>query len=212
MNIAAKYDRAAARWDSKLSQLGYTHAYRQLLQPHTNASHPVLDVGTGTGGFASAWLSEGGSRDLTLLDPSGRMLSKAQDRIKGAGALPRIVQSTLERFDPDTRFGTVLAAHVIEHCLDSADAFVRMASWLSPGGQLIIVASKPHWCNWLIWLRYRHNWFDASQIAALAHNAGLTRTDTHDFTAGPPGRTSRGYIFTKPKKEEPCSSHMLHLK
>mgnify|MGYP000282299840 CR=1 FL=1 len=212
MDIAAKYDRAAARWDEKLSQLGYAHAYRQLLQPHTNASHPVLDVGTGTGGFASAWLSEGGSRDLTLLDLSSHMLAKARARLEGAGTIPRIVQSSLERFDPDTRFGTILVAHVIEHCADPADAFIRMASWLSPRGQLILVASKPHWCNWLIWLRYRHNWFDASQIAALAHNAGLTRTDTHDFTAGPPGRTSRGYIFTKPKKEEPCSSHMLHLK
>lgn len=208
MDIAAKYDRAAARWDKKLRKLGYTHAYRQLLKTYTNVSHPVLDVGAGTGGFAYAWLSESGSSDLTLMDPSHRMLTKARTRFEGAGTLPRIVQSTLERFDPDIRFGTVLAAHVIEHCEDPADAFVRMASWLSPGGQLILVTSKPHWCNWLIWLRYRHNWFGAGQIAVMGRDAGLTHLDTHDFAAGPPSRTSRGYIFTKPKKEEPCSSHM----
>ncbi len=199
MEIAQKYDRAAPRWDRKLRRMGYDTAYRGFLAPHIRADGPVLDIGTGTGLFAEAWIASGGGRDLTLLDPSVEMLAKAQSLLAQQGTQARTVQLRLEDFAASSAYTTLLSAHVIEHCDDPAAALALMSSWLKPGGRLFLAASSPHWCNWLIWLRYRHRWFAPKDLIAMANGAGLRHAATHQFTAGPPSRTSLGYIFLKPE-------------
>jgi hypothetical protein len=68
MDLVTKYNRAAPNWDAKIHQLGYFQAYSQFLAGQTVATGSVLDVGTGTGTFAQAWIARGGSAELTLLD------------------------------------------------------------------------------------------------------------------------------------------------
>jgi 2-polyprenyl-3-methyl-5-hydroxy-6-metoxy-1,4-benzoquinol methylase len=126
------------------------------------------------------------------------MLDRARAGLEALGVTPAAVGARLEDFQPRLPCAAVLAAHVIEHCDDPEAAFRRFAGWLEPGGRLYLIASKPHWCNWLIWLRFRHRWFSESQVRQAAAAAGICHDLTHVFDAGPPSRTSLGYIFSKP--------------
>ena len=197
MDMIAKYDTAAPEWEQKIHRLGYWQAYSGFLKDRTIPSGPVLEVGTGTGAFTQAWIVENGSTNLTLVDPSGEMLTKAEANLASLMVEPKTVKIQLEDFNPKSSYATILAAHVIEHCDDPKAALRRFADWLQPGGQLFLVASKPHWCNWLIWLRYRHRWFSEYQIQQMACAAGLDHTLTYEFQEGPPSFTSFAYIFSK---------------
>jgi len=197
MDIVSKYNQDAANWDVKLRKRGYSNAYTQFLKKHVGSSQPTLDVGAGTGLFADAWLSAGGCRDLTLLDPSAAMLSLARKRFADPSIKLKSVQARLEDYGSGDRFGTVLAAHVLEHCYDPQGALAKLATHLGQGGQMILVVSKPHWCNWLIWLRYRHRWFSSAEVESWAKSAGLLHKTTHQFANGAPSRTSFGYVFIK---------------
>lgn len=204
MDIVSKYDHAAERWDRKLLHLGYSGAYQRFLQDHIEPTLPVLDIGTGTGLFADAWLASGGSRDLTLMDPSDAMLRVAEARFAAASVPVDSITTRLEDYQPTRQFHSILAAHSLEHCDDPAEAIAKLAVCLSTNGKLILVVSKPHWCNWLIWLRYRHRWYAPDTLRQWAHAAGLDHVTTHPFKSGPPSRTSFGYVFTKNQKENAC--------
>lgn len=197
MDIAAKYDRSAPRWGAKIQQLGYPRAYADLLRQDLMQSGAVLDLGTGTGALARAWIDVGGSQNLTLLDVSTAMLKQAEERFRTVGILPRIIHSRFEDFQPTHKYDAVIAAHFLEHCKNPENAMAQMADLLRPKGRLCLVVSKPHWCNRLLWLRFRHRWFSPESICRMAWAAGLSHVRTHRFTAGPPSRTSLGYIFTR---------------
>jgi len=79
------YDRAASGWQDGIAQLGFIAAYDHLMaqvdlpQPSTR----VLDVGTGTGAFATAWTAQHGPPGhLTLMDISPAMLDVAEIKQK----------------------------------------------------------------------------------------------------------------------------------
>ncbi len=198
MEHTATYDSAAPKWDRKTGRLGYFTAYSSLLEGRVLASGPVLDVGTGTAAFARTWLAHGGSRNLSILDPSSQMLARARDTLETMGVRAVSHHTSIEDFDPPHQYRAILAAHVIEHCISPAGAFERFADWLEPGGRVYLVVSKPHWCNWLIWLRFRHKWFSEGTLREMAYAAGLRHDLSHDFDTGPPARTSRAYVFHKP--------------
>lgn len=181
-----------------MHRLGYVQAYSQFLKDQTVATGPILDVGTGSGAFALAWIAQKGSTEMTLMDPSQAMLNSARTSLNTLGVSPKIAVSRVEEFEPPTLFSGILAAHVIEHCSNPNTAIQCFARWLKPGGHLYLVVSRPHWCNWLIWLRYRHRWFSAQNVSRMAQNAGLCLKQNHRFSSGPPSRTSLAYLFTKP--------------
>lgn len=185
MNTIAKYDRAASNWEHRISRNGYCAAYKDFLKNNVRTSGAVLDVGTGTGTFARVWVEAGGSHDLTLLDPAWEMLAAAQANLAKIHVVPKIEQTQIENFNPEKPYNTILAAHVIEHCAAPNLALHRFANWLEPGGQLFLVVSKPHWCNWIIWLRFRHRWFNAFKVRQMAESAGLIPLETHFFSIGP---------------------------
>ncbi len=204
MDTVSKYNHAAERWDRKVLRLGYVNAYRQFLQNHVEPVRPVLDMGTGTGLFADAWIASGGSRDITLMDPSEAMLRVARSRFANASVCVDCIASTLEDYQPEHTFQTILAAHAIEHCDDPAAAIAKLARCLDETGKLILVVSKPHWCNWLIWLRFRHRWYAPETLRQWARKSGLSHITTHAFSVGPPSRTSFGYVFEKTALETLC--------
>lgn len=198
MNASTRYESAAPTWSKKVFRLGYDAAYSDFLATSTLASGPVLDVGTGTGTFALSWIEAGGSSDLTLLDPSAAMLEQAGSQFALRGLCPKIVNCGFEEVPHGIKFNAILAAHVLEHFFDPSDAMCQLARKLTSGGRLYLIVSKPHWCNWLIWLRFRHRWFRPETVCEMAHTAGLTELQIHTFISGPPSRTSLGYIFSKP--------------
>lgn len=70
----------------------------------------------------------------------------------------------MQTFRRDCRFPAVLAAHVVEHFTDPAEALRLLSACLSPAGRLYLVDLRPHWCNWLIWIRFRHRWFSPQTL------------------------------------------------
>jgi ubiquinone/menaquinone biosynthesis C-methylase UbiE len=198
MELIAIYNQAAPHWSAKIHKLGYGAAYSQFLKDQTVATGPVLDVGTGTGAFAQAWVTQDGSTDLSILDPSRAMLATAKANLRKQNLRPKAISGRIEDYTAPSRYSAILAAHVIDHCADPEAALRSFYRWLEPGGNLYLVISRPHWCNWFIWLRYRHHWFDAAVVLRLAHHSGFRHRQTYRFGSGPPSRTSLAYIFSKP--------------
>jgi demethylmenaquinone methyltransferase/2-methoxy-6-polyprenyl-1,4-benzoquinol methylase len=198
MSIVAKYDRAAQSWDHKLLRYGYNAAYTDFFEDCALGPGPVLDIGAGTGAFTLSWIAAGGNTDLTLVDPSQAMLKRANLRFLKLGLYPNLINCSYADFPEARKFRSILASHVLEHFQDPQAAMCKISRNLLKGGFLYLVVSKPHWCNWLIWLRYQHRWHRADTVLNLAHQAGLQHTRLHEFRSGPPSRTSLGYVFYKP--------------
>jgi ubiquinone/menaquinone biosynthesis C-methylase UbiE len=195
-----RYDAAAPWWQARMGALGYFAAYRGLVATHApRKPSRVLDAGCGAGDFAAAWRAERGDPlYLTLLDPSRGMLDRAMARHGTATLRPLAVAGALDDLLPCPKHDVILCAHVLEHLAAPMHGLHRMRSALAPGGLMILVVSKPHWCNRLIWLRWRHQSLAPARMRALVAGAGLMLRDDHGFPTGPPSRTSHAYIITHP--------------
>jgi 2-polyprenyl-3-methyl-5-hydroxy-6-metoxy-1,4-benzoquinol methylase len=203
-----RYDRAASVWQSKMAALGYAAAYRDAvatLLPWHLPSQRVMDVGCGAGDFAAALATERGTiAVLTLADPAIAMLDAAKARLsrfaRQLSAQARPIESLLAVPQQDI----ILCAHVIEHCPDPIAALRQLGSLLAPDGSILLVVSKPHWCNWLIWARWRHQCFSRADVLTLVAASGLCCTADLGFSRGPPSRTSHAYRINLPDGEPTC--------
>ncbi len=198
-HLTTRYDNAAGRWGDKMRTLGYADAYLGFLAagPRAGPRDRVCDVGCGSGAFAEAWMGiHGPASRITLLDPSRSMLTRAEAALARRGGRAQVVQDGLEGFQPKACFDYLLAAHVLEHVPEPAAALRRMRAWVQPGGRLWLVVSKPHWCNALIWLQWRHRAFRQAEVSDCLAVAGWRLDDTYAFPSGPPSRNSRGYRAT----------------
>lgn len=196
--MQALYDAAATGWQDGISKLGFVTAYAELMQsvPDRPAQR-VLDVGTGTGAFANAWVTAKGPPDtLTLCDISTTMLAAAADRLPGATTCLASIGDPLEGMAPQD---VVLCAHVIEH-LEDPDAALR---WLfgrvRPGGMLVLALSRPHWCTALVRWRWGNAAYTPARAQEMLKSAGFTDIILHPFTSGPPSRVSHGYVARRPE-------------
>lgn len=198
-----RYDTAAPRWGDKMRALGYFDGYLGFLaalqeRPIGNAQ--VVDIGAGTAAFAEAWVAiYGAPNELALLEPSIAMLKKGQETLGLRGVEPTLVQGLLGEVDVEPA-DVALAAHVIEHCGDPATALRQMRDMLRPGGRLYLVVSKPHWCNAIIWLQWRHRTFGQAEIVELVQDAGFEIERVYSFPSGPPSRTSRGIVAVRKER------------
>ncbi len=193
-----KYDSAAPVWADKMRLLGYNDAYLGFLASETFRAPPacrVLDIGCGTGAFADAWAAiHGPDQDITLLDPSQEMLRRAHATLAARGMTSKAAKTTLEEFAPDHAFDSLLAAHVIEHQSDPIAPLSQMRRLIRPDGRLWLIVSKPHWCNAIIWLQWRHRAYRPDDVAAFLAKTGWKLEAEYAFPSGPPSRTSRGYL------------------
>ena len=195
-----KYDRAAPRWGDKMRLLGYFDAYLGFLsEPGSRpdaATSCILDLGAGTGAFAEAWVAVFGvPRELVLLDSSAAMLDRAKAALARRNVSPTLLCRDFSDISDVGNMDEVLAAHVIEHMPDPAKGLTLIRAMLRPGGRLRLVASKPHWCNAIIWFQWRHRTFTPSAIRSLATETGYEIESEYAFPTGPPSRTSRGYVL-----------------
>jgi 2-polyprenyl-3-methyl-5-hydroxy-6-metoxy-1,4-benzoquinol methylase len=200
--LPSAYDQAASFWRRKIETLGYAHAYRWVLEEIgiKPAGKTVLDAGCGTGDFARAFLEVGGTpRHLTLLDPSSEMLSYAKNSLVFAVPELSTVCAGLEA-ETNNKYDIIICAHVIEHFEDPSNAISHLKEMLNPDGQLLLVVSKPHWCNWIIWVRWRHRMYRPAVIQSFAQKLGLDCIWNAGFPAGPPSRSSHAYLLTHQRK------------
>ena len=196
--LTTRYDTAANRWRDKMRALGYYDGYLGFLSepgPRPAPGARVIDVGAGTAAFSEAWVAVNGiPGQLTLLEPSGEMLNRAEAALAPRGVIPERKEDLLREGLNIGPFDEVLAAHIIEHCSDPAKALSQMRGLLTPGGRLRLVVSKPHWCNAIIWVQWRHRTFGRDEILGLVVDAGFTLESEYAFPSGPPSRTSRGIV------------------
>ncbi len=181
-----------------MAALGYPAAYRGFVAAcGPGRAETVLDAGCGAGDFATAWCAvRGQAGQLTLLDPAPAMLAQAIARFQGERV--RAICDGLGALEGCGGQDVILCAHVIEHLDDPGAGIAALGRALAPQGRILLVVSKPHWCNRLIWLRWRHRTLAPREVRRLIAGAGLVCHAEHAFAAGPPSRTSRGYVLTHP--------------
>lgn len=197
-NLTHSYDIAANRWRTKIEGLGYAAAYRWMIAAcavHSRDAH-VIDVGCGAGDFSRALTEVAGPpKSLTLLDPSKQMVATAMRSLVHIITDLKPLISKLEDAST-TSHDLILCAHVIEHFSDPSSALALLKPHLSPQGKLLLVVSKPHWCNWIIWVRWRHRMIRPERILQYLEANGLSCDWDAPFPAGPPSRSSHAYLVT----------------
>ncbi|NOR63470.1 MAG: methyltransferase domain-containing protein [Rhodobacteraceae bacterium] len=203
-HLAARYDAAAESWHRKIAPLGYPKAYGELVQAlgQINArGFAVLDAGAGCGDFSSAFVAaHGAPKALTLLDISADMLKAAKARLRESGVEASFIIGDIESRPATQNYGLILCAHVVEHCPEPVAALRALRNVLQPDGKLLLVVSKPHWCTAIIRLIWRSKAFSPAKTRELLAEAGFETVEIYGFKAGPPSRTSMGYIATLKEK------------
>ena len=152
------------------------------------AGDRVLDVGTGTGAFASAAAEVAGSSGFVVgVDRAVAMLrasDHSRDRLLVVGETPGLPFA-------DGAFDAVGASFVLPHCRDHTSALADMVRVCRPGGRVGITAwgALPHAAGQL-WKRIVDTYVDADQLQEafrtmvpweewfyLARNLGRTLED-----------------------------------
>ncbi len=199
--LTARYAQAARNWHSGIVRLGYPEAYLRLLAARkARAKDHVLDVGTGSGLFSEIWhRSNGPPASLTLLDPCRPMLSDACARMAELGASFDAIESGIgTEAIPSESADVVLCAHVLEHLDDPLEGLSWVRSRLVPGGTAFLAVSRPHWCTALLRWRWGHRAYGPEVMFELLNRAGFSEIELVPFVAGPPSRTSMGYVANRP--------------
>lgn len=196
--LATKYDTAASRWGDKMRLLGYYDAYLGLVSSQ-NFRAPsgtrVLDIGCGTAAFSEAWVAiHGPDQSVTLLDPSREMLAHGAAALAARGVTTKTCAQTLEDHKPTKSYNCLMAAHVLEHASDPVEMLRQMRALVEPEARLWLSVSKPHWCNAIIWLQWRHRAYRSGQVQHMLAQSGWELELDYPFPAGVPSRTSRGYL------------------
>ena len=197
--LARVYDAAAAGWQDGIRRLGFGAAYARLVSsavPPDAGAGTVLDVGTGTGALAQAYVARFGMPEhLSLMDISEEMLNLASDHLPGANTIQARLGASLPHLPGQH---VVLCAHVVEHCDDPQIALRWLFERLMPGGQLVLAVSKPHWCTALVRWRWGNAAYPPALVADMLASAGFENISVVPFQNGPPSRVSCGYTATRP--------------
>ncbi|MFN5998865.1 MAG: class I SAM-dependent DNA methyltransferase [Paracoccaceae bacterium] len=207
-SLTARYEAAAPTWGRRLAQLGFPAAYRAIMAEALDRLPPpagpvaAVDLGSGDGAFAEVLVNRLGPRlSLALIDRSPAMLRAAEARL-GPGRA-RLIAGDIG--GPEVLPGSqdiVTAAHLLEHLPDPDAALAGMARLLKPGGILILVVSRPHWCSRLVWLTWRHRRFREAEMRDALRRAGFTDLHCWQPPAGPPRRLSLAYAARRPRQAE----------
>ncbi len=204
-DLHARYNAAAAGWHRKMDSLGYPAAYATAIArlcPQGMTAHRVMDIGCGAGDFAAAYLKTRPRPDvLTLADPAAAMLHEAGVRLRGAADQVLLLQTAIDDLPTHPSQDLILCAHVIDHCPDPVHAIRALARGLTPNGAIILIATKPHWCNRLIHMIWRHRSHTPARILQAIAAAGLVCPRDMGFASGPPRRTSHAYLITRTQPE-----------
>jgi 2-polyprenyl-3-methyl-5-hydroxy-6-metoxy-1,4-benzoquinol methylase len=127
-DVTGSYGEAAAPFD--LAMRGYM---MRTFEPFFG-SGPCLQVGCAHGDQTALLLAR--FSDVTVIEPAQEFIRLAQARTGGRAAF---VQTLVEDYETDRRFGAILFSHVLEHVEDPALALGKLAQLLAPGGRLFVV-------------------------------------------------------------------------
>lgn len=116
------------------------HLLREVagLEPGT-----ALDAGCGAGAEA-IWLASRGWQ-VTGADIADEALTRAAERAAASGVADQVqwVQADLTTWEPGERYDLV-TTHYAHPAMPQLECYDRIASWVSPGGTLLIVGHLQH--------------------------------------------------------------------
>jgi tRNA (cmo5U34)-methyltransferase len=122
----------------------------------------VLDIGCGAGNNSLKLHQAAGDFACDLVDLSGPMLEKAQERVSAVnGAVTRTFQGDIRTLDlPANQYDVILAAAVLHHLRDDVDwetTFRKIYALTAPGGSVWItdlVSHEMEAVQAMMWARY----------------------------------------------------------
>jgi len=76
--------------------------------------------------------------ELTVVDGSKQFCDSLHERFPSVN----VIESLFERFEPQTRFDTIVLGHVLEHVESTSLLLRSVRSWLNPGG--IVCSAVPN--------------------------------------------------------------------
>lgn len=132
----ASYDAIAPSWDAaRIAFYGRERAYVDALVDGFVVPSRVLDLGCGTGRPIAEHLLALGHA-VTGVDQAEALLALARARCPRG----RWVHATIEDYAPAERFDAIVCWDALFHIerAQHADLFARFASWLRPGGRLML--------------------------------------------------------------------------
>ena len=183
-DLSERYDSLAESWEDTLGKFETAGAYRIVLSRalptemivEPNAKPRVLDCGTGTGAFLSAFADASrGQPELHGVDISPAMLEQAREMItqRGHEAQFRLGELTQLPY-PDAHFDVVLAAHVVEHIADPQAALEEMRRVLKPGGLMVLCVTRQSLMGRAIQFRWRIHTVTEASAKDWLTRAGMT--------------------------------------
>lgn len=103
----------------------------------------ALDAGCGAGAEA-IWLAEHGWK-VTGADIAQGALDRAAERADAAGVADRVewMEADLSAWEPDVQYDLV-TTHYAHPSMPQLEFYDRVASWVAPGGTLLIVGHLHH--------------------------------------------------------------------
>ncbi|KAA3438515.1 class I SAM-dependent methyltransferase [Rufibacter hautae] len=131
-------------------------------QHATPKAKHLLDIGCGAGNFTLKMLSRIPDLNCTLLDLSGPMLERAQQRVQQetTGEITLLQADIREANLPENHFDIILAGAVLHHLREEKEwefVFRKLFNLLKPGGSLwisdLVVHDDPG-IHQLFWNRY----------------------------------------------------------
>lgn len=107
------------------------------------AAGTAIDAGCGAGAEA-IWLATHGWQ-VTAADIATEALARAAERAGASGVAGQVewVQADLSTWDPDTRYDLV-TTHYAHSAMPQLEFYDRIATWVAPGGTLLIVGHLHH--------------------------------------------------------------------
>lgn len=135
------------RWHADpIREIGYRQTLRvvdRFLSDLERSPKRILEIGPGAGTWTKRIIARFPKADLTLLDISSEMLSRATKAIGGGRV--RTVESDLLAYHPEEQFDLVFSSRVIEYIESKRAVVERLENILAPGGVGFVITKMPHY-------------------------------------------------------------------
>ena len=122
------------------------YGFRSIQEHFHGAS--CLELGTADGVMTRQLASA--FDDLTSIDGSQRYAELIAEQLGPEFPGLTVIHTLFEDFQPDRRFDTVIAAHILEHVDDPVAVARRALDWVAPGGKLLVLVPNAHSFNRLL--------------------------------------------------------------
>ncbi|MHA2103870.1 MAG: class I SAM-dependent methyltransferase [Candidatus Hodarchaeales archaeon] len=151
----------------------------------TKTTDDILEIGAGTGRITKYYSSK--VKNLVLLDPSQKMLSKALIKIPHA----KIVHGVAESLPfPDGTFDKIVGYDSLHHWQDQIKGLRESLRVLKKGGSLFLIEVDPNnfWGRTVIFgeriIGMKSRFFFPSRLAELVEKIGFSETRYDPLSGG----------------------------